>query len=390
MLNKLLRTTVAAAALMTMLSACTTDGLSPQAASTTAAAPQDRKFPSLVVTNDPPPEVIYHRGSRDTVLVSDDIHHAAEMPGQHVETLVTRKVSELGADLTQEQHAVGDFQDRLSVVQSKSDALAAEYYGQVAEIATRLQSGTTAGNPILTEKWNVAQDKLTMIEETAKALNQLSTDIASEASKAAYLQESVRATYGLSGAVEDDHKQLQNLEDAVNENIVAINRLLTGVNDEINRRNGYIRAERLNMQTLSLAVANGELYGQNVANGLFKKAAESGQGLFSTPEAAAASPTRRPLVIIRFDRPGVNYQQAVYTAVSQVLDKYPSAKFDLVAVSPTEGNPAQLALASTEARKNGEDVLRTLTQMGLPVERVNLNAAASKDVVNNEVHLYVQ
>jgi hypothetical protein len=86
----------------------------------------------------------------------------------------------------------------------------------------------------------------------------------------------------------------------------------------------------------------------------------------------------------------VSYEQALYTAVGQALEKYPSARFDLVAVSPTQGNPAEMALASTEARKNGESVLRSLTHMGLPVERVRLNAANSASVRNSEVHIYLQ
>ena len=396
-----LRSTVAGLALTVVFSGflggCATDGTT--ASSSAATKPQDtssRNLPSLVVTNDPPPDVIYRRGSRDTVLASEDgARSSTGSENPHVETLVTRKVTELGADLTQEQHAVEDFQVRLTSIQSKTDGLASEYYSLVASIETELQSGTTAGNPILTDRWNKAQEKLNMIEEASARLNELATDISNEASKAAYLQDSVRSTYSLSGAVEDDHKKLQRLEDAVNQNIVAINRLLTGTSDEINRRTSYMRSERLNMQTLSLAIANGELYGQNIATALFKKAAEEGQPLFNGDSSGAgsdkaAAPQRRPLVIIRFDRSNVDYQQALYTAVSQVLNKRPSAKFDLVAVSPTEGNPAELALASTEARKNGEAVLRSLTQMGLPVERVRMNAANSRDVVNNEVHLYIQ
>lgn len=154
------------------------------------------------------------------------------------------------------------------------------------------------------------------------------------------------------------------------------------------------------MQTMTLAIANGELYGQNLSNSLYKRAAEDGRAVYGGE--AAPAPTmvstaggtyasnRRPLVIIRFDRPNVNYEQAVYTAVGQALDKYPAARFDLVAVGPADGNPAELAMASTEARKNGEAVLRTLTQMGLPVERVRLNSANSRDVRNSEVHIYIQ
>jgi hypothetical protein len=98
----------------------------------------------------------------------------------------------------------------------------------------------------------------------------------------------------------------------------------------------------------------------------------------------------RPLVIIRFDRPNVNYEEALYNAVSQALEKYPTAHFDLVAVSPARGNPAEVALASSEARKNGEAVMRSLTQMGLPVERIRLDAANSAEVHNSEVHLYIE
>ena len=86
----------------------------------------------------------------------------------------------------------------------------------------------------------------------------------------------------------------------------------------------------------------------------------------------------------------MQYEQPLYTAVSQALDKYPNARFDLVAVSSSRGNPAEMALASSEARKNGEAVLRSLSAMGLPVERVRLNAANSPDVRNSEVHIYLQ
>ena len=75
---------------------------------------------------------------------------------------------------------------------------------------------------------------------------------------------------------------------------------------------------------------------------------------------------------------------------SQTIEKYPTTKFDLIAVSNLEGNAAQLALASQEARKNAEKVLRSLQDMGLPLERVRLSAASSKNVLNSEVHLYLQ
>lgn len=355
--------------------------------------------PSLVVTNEPAPEVIYRPGSRDAAF-SQQRESALALEGRNVQTLVTRKVDELNNDLRSLQSMISAYQDRLRALQLRSDGEAGEYYNLVAGINTELQAGTTPGNPVLVERWNAAQNTLNRLSESAGFLSELSSEVSGEAARASYLQDAVRATYGLSGAVKEDHRRLRQTEDDVNQSIVALSRLMTAVSDEMKRRDAYLRAERMNMQTMTLAIANGELYGQSLSNNLYKRAAEDGRAVFGGD--AAPAPTmvstaggnyasnRRPLVIIRFDRNNVNYEQAVYTAVGQALEKYPAARFDLVAVSPSDGNPAELALASTEARKNGEDVLRSLTQMGLPVERVRLNAANSRDVRGSEVHIYIQ
>lgn len=405
MLNIALRSGFSICALTLMLGGCQTDQSFTGVPSSnkdqyqvTTSNAYNANSPSLVVTNDPPPNVLYRSGSRDTVLANDDTAAAsrtrlASFNGQNVETLVTRKVADLNKDLASLRRAKENFQDRLHGLQAKSDAQASEYYSLVAGINTELQSGTTPGNPVLVERWNVAQEKLNALSSSAGYLNELATDLANESSKAAYLQEAVRSTYGLSGAVKEDHVKLRATEDGVNQSIVELSRLLTSVNDEITRRGGYLRSERLNMQTTSLAIANGEMYGQSLTNSLFKRAAEDGQELFkgdASNGGATVPSQRRPLVVIRFDRANVNYEQAVYSAVGQALEKYPSAKFDLIAVSPAQGNPAEMALASTEARKNGESVLRSLTQMGLPMERIRLNAAQAKDVRNSEVHIYIQ
>lgn len=378
------RTLFPACALVLMLGACNADGKTAETSSGT-------RLPGLVVSNEPPPEVLYRQGSRDTTLSSQNTASSARAASssQGVETLVTRKVAELRRDQEALKRSTNSYSDRLKSLQTKSDQAAAQYYEQIASMNTELQAGSTPGNPVLVERWNTAQERLDTLAQNASLLNGLSTDLANEASKAAFLQENIRAAYGLSGAVKEDHQKLRTLEDDTNQTIVSLNRLLTSTSDEINRRQSYLRTEKMNLQTLSLAVANGELYGQNLSNSLFQRATQDAT-TFTAPAPAQNPASRRPLVIIRFDRNNVNYEQALYTAVGQALDRYPAAKFDLVAVSPSEGNPAELALASTEARKNGENVLRSLTQMGVPLERVRLNAANSSTVRNSEVHLYMQ
>lgn len=394
------RTTLAACTVCLLLGGCQNsaadsyDGITTgntYAGATPAAAMDDMPARKpLVVSNTPAPTLIYERGSRDINIGSSDTDAALRLPAyddQNVETAVTRKANALNRDLSALKNSCGGYSARLDALQAKSDSLAAQYYALVASINTDLQGGTTPGNPVLIQRWNVAQSKLDAIAEGAHHLNQLASDLANEASKAAYLQENVRAAYGLSGAVKADHVKLRAIEDGVNQQIVDLNRQLTSVSDEINRRTSYLRTERANMQTLSQAITDGALYGRNISNSLYTRAVASAASVYP----AGSSPAqRRPLIVIRFDRPDVDYQQALYSVVNQALQKYPAAQFDLVAVSSSQGNPAQVALSSSEARKNGEAVLRALAQMGLPVERIRLNAANSADVRNTEVHLYLQ
>lgn len=308
-----------------------------------------------------------------------------------IDTLVGRKVQEMYQELQSLQSEINKHDSHLTNLQMQGDSIAGTYYGMTGELSARLQSGTTPGNPEMLDLWNSAGEQLDKLASQSKDLTRLSNDIANTASRGAFLHDSTRATFGLSGAVEDDHTNLTALEDMVNQDIVRINRMMNVVNDEINRRNAYLRTERLNMQTLSAAIANGELYGQSMSSRLFSRVADTPDE--HDPAAsfnAAPVPAKRPLVIIRFDRPNVQYQQPLYTALSQAMEKYPGAQFDVVAVSPASRNPAEQALASSDARRHSENVLRTMTQMGVPTNRISMGAETRSGIGANEVHLYIR
>ncbi|MBI3441308.1 MAG: hypothetical protein HY052_05845 [Proteobacteria bacterium] len=396
-----LRTGLVVFAVAAALSGCVNDqqyspGFAPEV--------QERALPALTVTNDAPPNVIYRSGSHDTVLPSHgavfsnsssptDTGSSARsiMPlsAQHMETAVTKKADELERELAEVRRSTDDSAQRLHALQDGGDAQLNSYYSTVSSINAYLQTGTTAGNPILVGRWNNAQDKLNAISEDTGAMNKLALDLSDQASKAAFLQESTRAAFALSGAVDEDHRRLTTISDRVGDLVITANRLMGQVNDALNRRAAFLRTERANLQSLSLAIANGEAHGQSLSNSIFKDAI-AGTTSSGLGGGGSVFTSHRPLVIIRFDHPNVNYDQPLYTAVSQALEKYPAAKFNLVAVASANGNPAQVSMAANEARKNGEAVLRSLTQMGLPMERINLNAASSREVQNSEVQLYLQ
>jgi hypothetical protein len=113
-----------------------------------------------------------------------------------------------------------------------------------------------------------------------------------------------------------------------------------------------------------------------------------GMPMPSAPMATPSSP--RPLAKIKFDKANIDYEQPIYMAVQEALQRYPNARFELIAVHPTSGNPAQAAIESTRARRNAERVLRTLTQMGVSLDQVDLSNSASPEAQTSEVHLYVR
>jgi hypothetical protein len=76
--------------------------------------------------------------------------------------------------------------------------------------------------------------------------------------------------------------------------------------------------------------------------------------------------------------------------VSRALDRRPGATFDVVAVSPAGGNPGQAALNTSTSKRNAETVVRSLTNMGLPPDRINLSATSSGSAQGNEVQVFVR
>ncbi len=315
-------------------------------------------------------------------------------------TAVGQRAQQLRGEV---QNLQGAVQQRAAAIQQmRGDAIATSqrYFSTVAGVNARLQVGTTPGNPILQSQWNTAAAELDRMSAEIGRMSQMSSQVSADAAMAAFLLDSTRAAYSLSGAVEDDHRQLALVEDEVNRTVVSIDRLLNELNEDIGRQSTYIGRERSNLTALSLAIRNGELFGTGLNNRAFTNVtppdgspAILGVAPGAAPQAgnpAQAAAGRRPLMVIRFDRANPAYEQALYTAVSRALERSPAANFDLVAVAPSRGGQSQAALAATTARRQAETVMRSLADMGLPAQRVTLSSTTSNQAQANEVHLFVR
>ena len=299
--------------------------------------------------------------------------------GADTGTAVNKTIQTLRSQVAGLEQKLSANAQRLSDLRNAGAASATTYQQTKAQITTRLQVGTTKGNPELVSQWNVAQSSLDSLSGNINGLNALGTDVANDASAAHFALDQIGATFNVSGAVDEDHRQLSLLQDETSQTLVMIDRLLSEVSDAVQRQTSYVANERGSLTVLANSIKNGELYGGTP--GVAAAAATGGIQL-----ASAGS----PLVVIRFDRPDVDYQQILYAALNQALQARPNAGFEVVAVSPTKGTAASVQIAQTAAKRHAQDVMRSMTDMGVPSTRIGVASATDPGAADSEVRVFVR
>ena len=301
-------------------------------------------------------------------------------------TFVGSKVAELRKELRRLLINVSRNNSNLQQLRANSVQSAESYQRAVAVVNSRLQVGTTPGNPVLVQRFNTALSLLNSISEDIGSMNKLTSQVTSDSTLAAFLSENTRAAFRVSGAMDEDHQKLAMLEDEVNRTVVLVERVLKELSEDIQRHTNFVATERSNLNTLSESIKTGEIMGASLTNRALDAVASGRQN--SVGPRTQRSISSRPLVVIRFDRKDVAYEQALYNAVSRVLERRPGSTFSLVAIAPNLGGAAKLSVDRNKARRNAENVLRSLQRMGLSPNRVSLSERTAR-ATSTEVHLYL-
>jgi hypothetical protein len=300
-------------------------------------------------------------------------------PGADTGTQVNRTIQSIRAQIQGLQQKIATNAGQLANLRNQGAAAANAYQQSKARITARLQIGTTRGNPELVAEWNSAQASLDSLAGNINSLNALGTDVTNDSSAAHFALNQISATRNVSGAVDEDARQLSLLEDETSQTIVLIDRLLKEISDNVQRQTAYAANERANLTVLSNAIKSGELYGA--------LASPVASGAMTSQQLASAG---APLVVIKFDRPDVDYQQVLYAALNQALQSRPSAGFEVVAVSPSRGNAAAVQIAQTTARRHAQDVMRSMTDMGVPATRLGVASTTDPAAASSEVRVFVR
>jgi len=329
----------------------------------------------------------------DTTIVDDgSLQRTEQIEAGASGTFVGQKINPLREDFVAVAEAFNIHRDSYEEIKSRVYGASTEFYGTIAAINTKLQLGTTPGNPVLVRQYDEGQSELDNIEEYMREINLLNQKVNADAGVVALLKSTLNKTLRLAGAIDQDHRQLELLEDDTEKLEIDISRLINEITEEISRQAGFAKIENQNMLVMAVAIRNGEAMGTGILNRSFLAAqalADAGP-----PDQQLDVPqvniTGLPLVVIRFDDPDINYEKTLFDAIGTTVDKKSDATFGLVAVAPIGKNEGETRINSSKVKKYAERVLRSLVSFGLPSKKVALTAKTSGDVVVPEVHIYVQ
>lgn len=306
-------------------------------------------------------------------------------PFEASKTPAGQRISRLRGELAALHGRLWERDRTLQLVRRKATANIAQYHSSAMMIADAVAAPTRPDNPVLIVNWNQVEAELDFVNNDIIALNNLVNELAADSGMATFLLRSIRREFNAADASSEDRRQLAVLEDEGKRTAGLTERFLASTREDLMRIASYVANERRYLMTLALTVNDGELYGASLVH----------QGLAPVVASRSLTPAvvaegRRPLVIVRFAEGEPRYEEALFGAISQAIQRKPNATFDLIAVAPDRGTAAEVARAQTTAREDAEKVLATISEMGMPLSRVNFSVTTSGLAKGSEVHLYVR
>jgi hypothetical protein len=304
-------------------------------------------------------------------------------------TFVGGKINQFRADLSSIQNAVSSHNNDFLRFKDLVDEQTSVYQGLSSAIRSRLQIGTTPGNPILVGQWNDAQRALEDIQNNVNNLQIVNNRVTADAALITHLKNAINSSFFISGAIDEDHNQLKVLNDDVQRTSVLYSRLMDELEEKISREIQILNAERQYMKELSADVEVGK-FGGRVSAPPTRSSQTTGtqkieeQGSIDTIKIAPLN-YDNAILVIKFDDTSFDYSTALFESISNALEQMPSASFEVVAVSPTGG-----ASFAEKARQRASEVFNKVVEMGVPSERVSLASSNSTTAQAEEVHIYLK
>ena len=303
-------------------------------------------------------------------------------------TFVGGKINQFRADLTSIQNAISSHNNDFLRFKDLVDEQTSVYQGLSSAIRSRLQIGTTPGNPILVGQWNDAQRALEDIQNNVNNLQIVNNRVTADAALIGHLKNAIDSSFFISGAIDEDHNQLKVLKDDVQRTSVLYDRLMTELEEKISREIQILNDERQYMKQLAEDVEVGK-FGSSVSAPPTKSGSTdtSTKDKVSDPKPVRIAPINydNAILVIKFDDSNFDYSSALFESISGALEQMPSAGFEVVAVSPSGGSSF-----ADQARDRASEVFSKILEMGVPTERLSIASSTSTTAQAEEVHIYLK
>jgi hypothetical protein len=366
----------------------------------TAPAAQAGPAPQATQAAAPPPAPVA-TAPMAAPVVGGEFTPIAVAPGTDTGTTVGHTVATLRSQLEGLESKLASNAQHFADLRGSGAQAATSYQDATAQISARLSGGTTRGNPELISQWNTAQGDLDSLTGNINGLGQLAADVSKDAADAHREYDTIQSTFDVSGAVDEDHRQLSVLSDETGQTIVLLDRLLREVKQTLQRQTAYVATERGHLTTLAELIKAGNYAGTSgsqretaaprarrthmaaASSAAPAATAPAGPATAAASDVAAAIAAGTPIVTIKFSRAKVAYEHALYSALSQALAAKPTASFSVVAVSGTGGD-------TSGADRDAENVMKSMGEMGVPATRMSATTANDPAVTAAEVRVFVK
>ena len=305
-------------------------------------------------------------------------------------TFVGGKITQFRGDLSSIQNAVSSHNNDFLRFKDLVDEQTSVYQGLSSALRSRLQIGTTPGNPVLVGQWNDAQRALEDIQNNVNNLQIVNNRVTADAALIVHLKNAIDSSFFISGAIDEDHNQLKVLRDDVQRTSVLYERLMTELDDKISREIQILNDERQYMKDLSKDIEVGK-FGQRVSTPPTMEStssnSDSNEDQTTKLKKLKVAPLNydNAILVIKFDDTSFDYSTALFESISNALEQIPSAAFEVVAVSPTSG-----PTYAENARDRASEVFSKIVEMGVPTERVSITSSTSTSAQAEEVHIYLK
>ncbi len=302
-------------------------------------------------------------------------------------TFVGGKINQFRSDLSSIQNAISSHNNDYLRFKDLVDEQTSVYQGLSSAIRSRLQIGTTPGNPILVGQWNDAQRALEDIQNNVNNLQIVNNRVTADAALIEHLKNAIDSSFFISGAIDEDHNQLKVLKDDVQRTSVLYARLMNELESKISREIQVLNDERQYMKNLAEDVEIGKFGGRVSAPPTNSQKTVQPASSSTQPSELKVAPLNydNAILVIKFDDSSFDYSSALFDSVSAALEQMPSAGFEVVAVSPTGG-----ASYADQARTRASEVFNKILEMGVPSERLTLTSSNSTTAQAEEVHIYLK